>query len=110
MHADAMRPWRRTRRVLMGGDDGRAHSQASTHAGAVCDPHLAVVYHPEEPLEDALAELRWDARASTPSRHRVDLAPDTVLCLDTVTRPTPTADEYCAGAWSGTYWADGCGP
>jgi hypothetical protein len=48
----------------VGGDDVRAHIQADARPCALFGIHPAVVLHPEELLEVALAELGWDARAS----------------------------------------------
>ena len=47
----------------VGGDDVLAQVQADTRAFTLFGIDPSVVFHPEELLEDALAELRWDARA-----------------------------------------------
>src|SRR2546425_590970 len=47
----------------VGGDDVLTQVEANAGAFALFGIHPAVVFHPEELLEDALAKLGWDARA-----------------------------------------------
>src|SRR5215475_6596027 len=47
----------------VGSDDVLAEVQADARAFAIFGIHPAVMFNAEELLEDALAKLRWDARA-----------------------------------------------
>src|SRR5262249_39113400 len=79
----------------MGGDDVLAQVQDEARALALCGVHLLVVFYPEELLEDALADLCWNARGSIRHGTMQDrLVPNTAFCLDTTTRTTPPPGEY----------------
>ena len=81
------------------GDDVLAQVQANASAFALFGIHPAVVFHPEELLEDALAELALGSPARHPSRQ--DAGPtrlrDPAFCLDTATRTTPPGGRVLQG-------------